>query len=53
MNWFDILKVATAITTGSTYGGESNEATDALYNLKFGEGLEEKDWEDWIRGKER
>ena len=27
--WFDIIKVATAVTTGSTYGGESNEATNA------------------------
>ena len=53
MAWFDLLKVATAVTTGSTYGGESNEATNALFNLKFGEWLEEEDWEDWMRGKER
>tara|TARA_B100000029_G_C17583802_1_gene960501 strand:- start:221 stop:403 length:183 start_codon:yes stop_codon:yes gene_type:complete len=50
--WFDIIKVATAVTTGSTYGGESNEATDALFNISYGEGLEEKDWEEWMRGKE-
>ena len=41
--WFDLLKVATAVTTGSTYGGEANPATDALFNLKFGEVEEEED----------
>lgn len=41
--WFDLLKVATAVTTGSTYGGKANPATDALFNLKFGEVEEEEE----------
>lgn len=41
--WFNLLKVATAVTTGSTYGGEANPATDALFNLKFGEVEDEED----------
>ena len=41
--WFDLVKVATAVTTGSTYGGEANPATDALFNLKFGEVEDEED----------
>jgi len=51
MNWFELLKVATAVTTGSTYGGEANPAVDALYNVSYSEGLEEEDWEEWMRGK--
>ena len=51
MNWFELLKVATAVTTGSTYGGKANPAVDALYNVSFSEGLEEEDWEEWMRGK--
>jgi hypothetical protein len=51
-SWFNLLKVATTVTSGSTYGGEANEATDALFNINFGEGLEEKDWEEWINAKE-
>jgi hypothetical protein len=50
-DWFNLLKVATAVTTGSTYGGESNQPVDALFNINYGEGLEEKDWEEWINAK--
>ena len=41
--WFDLLKVATVVTTGSTYGGEANPATDALFNLKYGKVEDEED----------
>ena len=44
--WFDLLKVATVVTTGSTYGGEANPATDALFNLKFGKVEDEEDAEE-------
>ena len=42
-SWFNLIKVATAVTTGSTYGGEANPATDALFNLKFGKVEDEED----------
>lgn len=45
-DWFSLLKVATAVTTGSTYGGESNPAVDSLFNLKFGKVEDEEDAEE-------
>mgnify|MGYP003116392587 CR=1 FL=1 len=53
MGWFELLKTQGAVLSGAAYGGEGNEGTDALFNIKFGEGLEEEDWEEWMRGKER
>ena len=44
MKWFEMLKVATAVTSGSTYGGEANPATDALFNITYGQ--DEEDEED-------
>ena len=43
MKWFELLKVATAVTSGSTYGGAANPATDALFNITYGEEEEEDD----------
>ena len=44
MKWFEMLKVATAVTSGSTYGGEANPAPDALFNITYGK--DEEDEED-------
>ncbi len=43
MKWFEMLKVATAVTSGSTYGGEANPATDALFNITYGKDEEDEE----------
>jgi len=42
MSWFEVLKVTGAVTSGSTYGGDDNPATDALFNITYS-GEEEED----------
>lgn len=52
MGWFELLKTQGAVVSGAAYGGEGNEGTDALFNITY-DGFDEKDWEEWMRGKKR